>query len=832
MKFQTIILSAAILFSFAASAQTVVFEGKVDGSVRSALKKAGYTPIKGNSSTEDADLIIVGADSPVSPDVRTNINNALSGGNMGNVIFLGNKAFDYSPVPVDPKAIVDFNDSSSFSHGHERREKAARFTENPAVNVIQDPEGHPALEMKTTNWVSCDYFVKVDFSDPISDDRTVLTFNARGNEYMDMLSLEIKDKDNKTWIAFLPLTCEWQRYALSLADFLPLARKANEEYALLKPSDVRQLLVGTNIKVIWYEHATCLGLSELAFAKNTNPYYAPTSSLQMVGRQMFVRVTSLPEDIYDPAWRVEHPFDATRTNPSDKNEFPISYKDRESRIVKLTHGTVEFFPMCARKGAAVALLPRWSAELNGDILKAAELMTRTPMTVGTRFNTSKGTVETGVIPQLTIWIRNPLHKEVKTTLTSVIGDRLKYSGPADLQELCLQERILRFNAVPEDFPFNRFEWNIELEGYDNFTGCVDLEKALIWSCRHMVRNQSLQKDGRFSNHFFGDAYGVRAMMEFVWHARRDPALVSRNAALLADCNVDTIEKAAFRWLDMMCDRQLEDGMMYMGYSEPKPSSNVADMGEVCVCVFQMLPYIEDAARRERYSSCFEKTLRWAEQYYIANREDSLRVAELYPEEARKGNATPGHYGLGVLGLKPRSYGPIWVNELLMPAHCAILTHGTEEQKAFFRPIFERNSAFIIHENYHSKTYYHAESVFWHWMVTGDPEKKKLLAWNFTKTQLLARFNADPMEPYRVGGRAGLNALPLLYYRRYFEDSPSVRAVLLKYWWAYAELESFHGPERQYYAFPKATHGEGLGSSKFAGHAAVAAVESLWPGATL
>ena len=364
-------------------------------------------------------------------------------------------------------------------------------------------------------------------------------------------------------------------------------------------------------------------------------------------------------------------------------------------------------------------------------------------------------------------------------------------------------------------------------------GTVDLERALALACRHLVLNQRALPDGRMSNHFFGDAYGVRAMIEFVWHARRDPAIAERQAAALQDVGgLDGVEAAAFRWLDMMCDRQQPDGLMMMGYSEPRLSSNVADMGEVTTCVFQMLKYIEDPARRERYNDAFERTVKWLEKFYIGDIMTSEQVAADWPKESAKGDNGVGRYGLGMLGKRPRTYGPIWVNELIMPVHCILAFYGTDEQQTFFRPIFDRNSDYMMTQKYSSAQYYHAESTFWHWFVTPDPERKALLKENMDRTMLGRRFAGDPMEPYDKGGRSAMNAMPLLYYQRHIEDSPQIRAVLLKYWWSFAELGSFHAMERLSEAFPKATHGEALAASKFAGHSAIWAVEALWPGTTL
>ena len=816
--------SAALLLALTVSAQNVYYEGPVSKDLQKILKRDGYTAVK---SLTDADLAVVAADAPVAPERRTALNAFLAAG-CGNVIFLGDKAFDYSPVPEDGRLLAHFTDHKDWDTAEERREKKARFTEEPAVSVIRDDKGNLAVEMKTEKDCSKDWFLIIPLKNGLQEDRTVLTFNAKGNEWMDVLSLEIMDDGGKTWIAFQPITCDWQPYALSLADFMPLARKSGEEYEPLKPSSVRKILMGLNMKMIWYEHATYLGISEVRAARNGAAYTAPTSALTKVEVPMSVRATAIPEDIYDPAWRAANPWDVTQ-NAADTKVGNRSKKDRESRIIPVGCGTVELFPEGKRAGGAVGLFPSWTPEAGRDIVEAARLMTRTPMAVGTRMNMKDGGA------QLTVWLRNPLPEKVNARVETAVGESLRNTAKIPLAARKVTASVRILPEIPAGFPSAKFDWSVRVAGPETentLGGTIDLERALALACRHLVLNQRQLPDGRFSNHFFGDAYGVRAMLIFVDHVRNDPDLAGRLSGLLRDITVDDIEKAAFDWLDMMCNRQLHDGLMMMGYSEPRCSSNVADMGEICTCVFQALEYVSDPTRRAWYSRSFERTMKWMEKFYIGDAQTSAQVAEDWPEETKKGENGIGRYGLGMMGKRPRTYGPIWVNELIMPAHCIIAFYGNEEQKEFFRPIFDRNSDYMMTQKYSSAQYYHAESTFWHWYVTPDPAKKAALEENMRRTMLGRRFAGDPLEPYDKGGRAAMNAMPLMYYQRFIEDTPEIRAVLLKYWWSFAELGSFHAIERQTPAFPKATHGEALASSKFAGHSAIWACEALWPGSTL
>lgn len=823
-------LTTTIIGIFAAcsllGAQNVYYLGDVDNGLKKSLKKDNY---KATKLLEDADLVVVSGSTPVAPDKRSDLN-ALFAEGTANLLFLGERAFDYSPKPADARRIIDFSGRKGWEVVNEKREKKARFTEMPAVSLINDPWGSPAVELKTLKDCTKDCFIKVCFPTPLPEDRNVLTFRAKGNEWMDVLSLEARDNLGKVWVAFVPITTEWAEYALTFADFLPQGRQKDENYIPLTPSRVTELMIGTNIQVIWYEQPTYLGLSEVSLAKNLAPYTVPESNLQKVQIAFEKRATAIPEDLYDPAWRAKNPWDVIR-NDADTKIGNYSKKDRESRIVRLNSGTVEFFPEGVRKGGAVALFPEWKAEYTSDVLRAAELMTRTPLAVSTRMNMKDGRA------QLTVWLRNPLPTEVRTSMDINIGGVLKDNSKNTLPGNSVTAKVRILDPLPENFPLTKFDWSVNVgskSASNTLGGTIDLERAFIKACQYLVKNQRTLPDGRISNHYFGDAYGVRAMLILVHQARKDPSIVERNADLLASIGIDDIEAAAFRWLDMMCDRQHPDGLMYLGYGEPRATSNVADMGEITTCVFQALQYISDPVRKERYSEAFENGVKWMENFYIDTEEKSAEVRENWASylTAKGKEDQIGRYGLGMLGARRRTYGPIWVNELIMPVHCILAFYGNEEQKAFFRPIFDRNSDYMMTQKYTSTHYYHAESTFWHWYVTPDPERKALLQDNMTRTMLPRRFAGDPMEPYDRGGRSAMNAMPLLYYQRFIQDSPEIRAVLLKYLWAFAETGSYHAIDRLSEAFPKATHGEGIAASKFAGHSAIWAAEALWPGCTL
>ena len=125
-----------------------------------------------------------------------------------------------------------------------------------------------------------DVMVQFSVKDMAAASRTVLSFKARGNHYMDLLALEIKDQDGHKWLSFVPISKNWDTYALSLADFIPenSSDPANP-YPLLQPEKIDSLALGTNLLTVWSEKAMEFALSDIALAENKTGVYAPTSAL-------------------------------------------------------------------------------------------------------------------------------------------------------------------------------------------------------------------------------------------------------------------------------------------------------------------------------------------------------------------------------------------------------------------------------------------------------------------------------------------------------------------------------------------------------------------------
>src|SRR5690606_34911575 len=114
--------------------------------------------------------------------------------------------------------------------------------------------GGKGLTFSTKERGMADIYAHFSVAARASAARSVLTFKAKGNAYMDLLALEISDKDKNKWLTFVPLSQEWEEYAVSLADFIPAGWKSEGEmYPLLHPAQIDSLAMGANLATVWKE---------------------------------------------------------------------------------------------------------------------------------------------------------------------------------------------------------------------------------------------------------------------------------------------------------------------------------------------------------------------------------------------------------------------------------------------------------------------------------------------------------------------------------------------------------------------------------------------------
>jgi hypothetical protein len=829
------------------------------------------------------DAVVLASDRPLPSASRLGLSRYLAAG--GQVAVVGPAQFDYAPrpvsaVPLPPAADGGYRLVSPVRNNPGRK---VEIPESARLEKLSTPDGRPALGFRTYLRGMDDFLVEFDATAARSPRRTVLRFWAQGDDFMDLLAIEIHDTAGKRWFGFVPLEDGWQQLAISLADFLPEGwSDPAQPYPLLRPETIATVALGTNMATVWPERPMTLAIGGLELAEDAAGTYAPTSAiapLRLPFRENdlavpawlfnpFARSTratgktlrivaagvgqsgpepALPETWLCPVPNLEHP--GPRMGTDHRKEYILKFQ-REFRCVPLWQAVAQDGSVAGNvaelrlassgpeKGSAVALfgvtVPTLLAT-PGLLESFADTLVGfagRPGIAGVTVDLQPASADGARQPALQVVVRNPrrhpvtarLSAEVATgALRGEIGVTIPAQGTAAV--------LLPLSAVPADFPFTRFDWRVTLasaDGTDELRDTVDVERGLIYALRHLVRTQGRFPDGRISHHYFGDAYGVRAMFAYADLLRRQPGRLDANRDLWRSVSPAEIEASGTRFFDMLVRRQNEEGSFPMGYSEHLNVYNVADGGQISLGLAQAAPFVRDPVRRESYLQAARRFVDWAETFYIDEKLSAVLTAK-YPKPAAKGETKVGLYGLGWGHLERNETGPFWVLGDLLGVQ--MLLPQVDANPDYLR-IARRNLRNYLDAGYRADGYFWAEGLVWSWLAVNDPAERQRIAAVMEKSFIGTLVAGDAQDMYDRGARANLNALPLIYYRRYFGDSATLRAVQLKYVWAFASEDAPNAMRRVAETFPKPAHGESIAAAKQAASGALWAIELLEPGSSL
>lgn len=874
---------------------------------------------------KEGSVLVVASKDRMPPQSRVPISRFISEG--GHVVVVGGHSFDYTPEPINPVALGRFDVSESVEQGYEilhpQRSSVAR-TRSPIeptrVAPIVGPDGEAGLDLRTYLRGMGDIVVQFDASKVSSASRSVLQFWAKGDHYMDLLTLEVTDKTGGRWMAFQPLGHEWAQYSVSFADFMPDGwQDADKPWPLLDPAAIKTVSLGTHTRTLWREKAMALQLGPVDLAENALGIYAPTSALQ------FVRIPALESDLVTPSWlfdpfasagqgsmvteaanglkaargvpfaeqpevagklqvwRVplpwfEHP--GTRMGTDVRDDYTFKF-DRQMRRIPLwlladavqneisdvgSPATVAELRLVSGKASQgtniglfgvspTALLEK--APLLDSLASAVIYIATEPKVLGATINTtSLEKTPDNVLPTLQVVLQNPLSRSMKGKLIVDVADgRVKGELDVVLPASASTLRTVELSEVPVDFPFERFSWSVRLDtaaGEDTLSDTVDIERSMLYGFAHLIGIQQQFPDGRYSHHYFGDAYGARAMLAYCDLLKREPERLQRNRDIWEQENLspEALHASAVRFFDMLANRQNEDGSIPMGYGEHHGVYNVADGGQLTICMGQVIPLLnDDPERQAKYLFTLRRFADWAETFYIDEALSAKLSREFEQDEKAKQKAKPvekaqpgvwsgvtervdarvGHYGLGNGYKRRNATGPSWVMPCLLGMQ-TILTHLDSNPE--YLEILKRNAAAYLDRNYPSLGHYQAEGLFWVWFSSDDAALRERieesLRTSFIPDIMAGRINAQ----YRLGARATLRTLPLVYYKQYLGDTESVRATLLKSVWAFGSQDSPNGQRLLGELHPKPHHGESITAAKFAQFSAGWALELIDPGSSL
>lgn len=880
MKHKSLLIALAATcagssFATGYGADRILIYGDVP-SLAASLQREGFEPQTINDAalqnlgTTQSRLLVLASNKPAPAQSRLAVSRFLQQG--GNAIVVGTNNFAPVPQPVRPVSLGDFSRDETYRIALPQSDNTNG--EKPRLEKTTAPDGNPALRFTTSKRDMINFAVTLSTAAARSSQRNLLTFQARGDAYMDLLALEATDSAGRKYHAFVPLSQKWQRYTISLADFIPAGwKQAHTPYPLLDPAKLETIALGTNRLTLWQEKPMDFALAQVALAENSHGEYAPTAALNRLKLPFQEIGITTPEWIFDPfyaaanpqattlnktggaatfqtrAWHLPQPFadfPGTKMGTDNKKDYD-SRPEQSVRRIALWENRSTGEPMAefrlfsggTYKGSSVTLVgvaPQALArqgELNSSLAQTASYILHRPKIAHVEINTTVQNGDSTIAPVLKITLHNPLNKIVSGRLQiDIAKGAIKGQTDFALSPHQLTTRIVELSAVPANFDFSHFDWEVKLssrQGNDVWRDTVDVERMLIRAAIHMKNAQEVFPDGRISNHYFADAYGARAMLAYTNFLKRNPAHLQRNRDLWQQITPAQMRATALRFGDMLVRRQNPDGSVPMGYGEQTNSFNVADGGQISLGLGLLASGVDDAKRSADYLKAARRIIDFGETFYI----DEARFQRLQkeiPDQLKKDRATVGYYGLGVYsGGKRRESGPLWVLSDLLATQ-ALLSNVLPQ--AGYRRILERNTRLYLERARPVEGWYQAEAMAWCWLTLNDKEWRSRISDNLQRSFLSPLYEGKADDMYDAGSRGTLRALPLIYSRNIMGDSPNQRAVLLKYVWTAASQSSSGSVWQlsQYHPIPH--HGASLSAMKFAQFSSIWAMELISPNSTL
>lgn len=878
MACAAIILTCVILLTpqstFAQTEQVKIYGSALSQSsiFQQALQKFHVKPQNINTlqglDAAHTRLLILASEKPLPAFGHLAISQYLRNG--GNVIVVGARNFYGAPQPIHEMPLANFAQKDTFTIV--KPDGGKSYGEEPKVQHISDPNEKPALRLQTLKRDMINIRIQFPVHSVRSATRTVVTFMAKGDGYMDLMFLEATDSAGQKYFSFVPLSHEWEQYAISLADFIPENWKdAAKPYPLIDPAKIETIALGTNRNTLWQEKPMDWSLGQVNLAEEKNNVYFPTAALNRLSVPFKEIGITAPQWIFDPfyesntstsfaapdgkstftskAWicpPAYADFPGTKMGTDTKNAYSTRQLHSMRRDVLFkTSDTNEsvaetrLFTGGIYAGSSVALFGfapqqiRDHSFLLNSLTQTVDEILHQPKIAQVDINTTSQEANTSIIPVVNITLKNPLDHTVEGELTVDAGaGKLRGKTKVTIPPHRLSTQIVPLNAVPEDFDFAHFQWQATLTseaGIDTWKDTVDAERTLLQAIIHMVNGQKIYPDGRISNHYFADAYGVRAMFAYLRFLKQHPEHLQRNTDLWKQITSQQIRESAERFGDMLVRRQDKNGSVPMGYGEQSNSFNVADGGQISLGLGAIAYEEVDATRRAQYLNASKRIIDFAETFYI----DEQRFEKLKSQEAadvKRYRTHPGYYGLGVYsGGRRRNAGPIWVLSDLLATQ-TLLSYAFPDGP--YRKILERNIDVYLEHAGSTSGWYQSEAMIWCWLTLPDQKTRQRIAENLKSTFLPTLFTGDADEMHDSGSRGTLRALPLIYYRRYMGDSQNERAALLKYVWTAGSETSSDSVASLAREYPNPHHGASLAAMKFAEFSSIWAMELVDPGSTL
>lgn len=837
------------------------------------------------------DILVIGPETGFPPAARKALSKYLA--KKGNLVLLSPAAFDYSPLCAAEMETASSEPVTTHKVRTQIKKQVAGYkSKEIALTPTTIPgQSDAAVELRTPLIGLGDAYIEVPLK-PIRDQRrSVICFWAKGDYEVDVLTVKIEDTAGNQWIAFEELGRDWKFYRLPMANFVRLGPDSAGSEGGLDPAQAQTLLFGMDRNVLWSDKAGSFALGTVSTARRASFDAVPTSALRRWRVCLEEFKAAFPEWIVDPfldAQPLSHPASiALSPNPVYGGKvapelrgvsfkiapFEVKAKSRVKSggdrdfLSEFQRDSVRRIPLLSAKssngknmgtvaevrihaggyfaGAGLALFGLTgqdysaSSPLGELVIASAKYLVDTPRVIEwTPFTLPMNQDPNSL--RCEVLIQNPQPRRLEGEISVSTGGRMSGQTKLSLAAGSLQKAVVVLGEVPADFPIPNFDWSIAVSApgrKDVWNDTASLEAAVINNGRLMMKLRETHRDGRISHHFFADVYGARAMHALGLYLRGNKQAAERNRDILDGLTGEQFIETARSWCDMLAAVQDPDGSLPLGYGESENLRWTADAGSMALGMAQLATW-QDDFRKQTYLGVARRYFHWKNGFYISQ-EKSEALQGIHGPGAQW--TKWGTYGLGLMsydmvtkqkwGERRRAErGPDYVLGIVMGVNGVL---AVLENEPGYHEVMLRDAERFVGGNYPASSYFQAEGSFWMYYLLDKPqlrtEYKRVLETSFLPSVV----NGDKHDWFSHGGRETLLWLTLAYYFHHIENSPRVRASIVKALWEQGSPSSGYSVSAAAERFAHSSHGSSIAASKYAGGcSAIWFMELLKPGSTL
>lgn len=870
-------LGALMLFAAttgaADKADALIFggDGPLSRNLQKSLAAHRISSRIGGDRLDGVRLLVVPPEVRLSEELRRQLPEFFKAG--GALLTMGPENFGVpAPQPGKLKLLPELDPASGLWE--------CRGSKILRSGVYAGPNARRFLEIVSPEMRDGSIFFKYKKLDGLigRDDR-LLVFRACGDYESNLVSVSVTDRDGNQFVSYADLDREWRDYVLRFADFVPLGKPRGGDFEFggkldgepaappaiaLDPANISSIAIGLSNRHLWWDKPGRIQLADIAVAPDLAasagrsgyamryavPYGKNNILLGDDGVDLFDGGEAIAGAVLQPsAWATEvlavpagkiqaarafavppRPF--IRGREEDDKAFTDAIRRRADRRITVLASAdgrpaaqliLPADELNTYGAAGVIGLPAAAYAADGAGLPIfgamANYLLNRPQIAGVFIDLSGTPERTGLVAR--VRLRNPAPRPADVALTLNAGPLPAVAAPATVPAGQALDLEIPLPEVPEAFPFTGFDWSMTLGstvGNDRIGSAISAAKTLEYLTDRMLFLQSTHRDGRISHHYFSDIYGVRAMVALGTNTGR-PELV----------------RAGERLLEGLTSRQFAEGALPMGYGEAKRIGWVADNGTAVLALVQLASWLPE--RREHYLDVTRRYYDWRETFYISPERAKELAARFGPSEE---TMIAGTYGIGY------NDGPFFEREKLKETiriergYPWVLGISMVSLPGYYQLTGDAKVLATAERNLRdylplvpSPNYFGAEALYWMYRYLPDRALAKQAAARIADGFVPAVLADRGFIAFERGGRKTLDLLSLIYYWREFENSPRIRAALLKHIWNHADPDSPFSVYRVGAQVRHSSHGFSIAAARYAGTvSSVWFAELLYPESTL